>query len=102
MFQYEGEQVFEFEDTPQEPVEPPAPPVERQVADVGDTGPVSDEARAIQDEIEQRFPTGVMKRQMREIMDSTESPPSQDMDAKEPFEAPVPSPGSAAHPEWRR
>jgi hypothetical protein len=41
----------------------------------------SDEAQAIQEELEQRFPTGVIKRQAREIQDSGPTPPPAPIEA---------------------
>ena len=55
--------------------QPPSPAVKRQVQEMGDVSPVSEEARAIQEEIEQSFPTDVMQRQVREIRNFEMMPP---------------------------
>jgi tetratricopeptide (TPR) repeat protein len=90
VFEPEREQVFEFEETPQEEPQAPSQMAGPEAPEIDSAPPVSDEARAIQEEIEQSFPTDVMQRQLREIMESSEGPVPSETDTKGPFEAPAP------------
>jgi tetratricopeptide (TPR) repeat protein len=74
----EREQVFEFEDSGGTPIQPApvepekAPPtmVERQASEIDASQPISGDAQAIQDEIEQSVPTHDIGRQAGEIRDA--------------------------------
>lgn len=79
--QPEGEAVFDLENFEEKKEEdekekPPSTIVRRQAAEIGESFHVSEEAQAFQKEFEESYPTGVVKRQQREILDSAGSPPS--------------------------
>ncbi len=71
-----AEPIFELEgsESPLRPEREPSTAARRQAEEIRTTPAVSDEARAMQEEFEQSFPTGVVQRQVREIKDSARVP----------------------------